>query len=63
MAVWKLPASGYAEGATLGFSADVEVSDSSSANYKNITFKSDCAHPWEEIPFTITDVNGKAAPL
>ena len=58
MAVWKLPASGYAEGATLGFSADVEVSDSSSANYKNITFKSDCAHPWEEIPFTITDVNG-----
>lgn len=58
MAVWKLPASGYAEGATLDFSADVEVSDSSSANYKNITFKSDCAHPWEEIPFTITDVNG-----
>ena len=58
MAVWKFAASGYAEGATLGFSADVEVSDSSSANYKNITFKSDCAHPWEEIPFTITDVNG-----
>ena len=58
MAVWKLPASGYAEGATLGFSTDVEVSDSNSANYKNITFKSDCAHPWEEIPFTITDVNG-----
>ena len=59
MAVWKFAASGYAEGATLGFSADVEVSDSNSANYKNITFKSDCAHPWEEIPFTITDVNGK----
>ena len=58
MAIWKFAASGYAEGATLGFSADVEVSDSSSANYKNITFKSDCAHPWEEIPFTITDVNG-----
>ena len=58
MAVWKFAASGYAEGATLGFSADVEVSDSNSANYKNITFKSDCAHPWEEIPFTITDVNG-----
>ena len=58
MAVWKLPASGYAEGATLDFSADVEVSDSSSANYKNITFKANCAHPWEEIPFTITDVNG-----
>lgn len=58
MAVWKLPASGYAEGATLDFSTDVEVSDSNSANYKNITFKSDCAHPWEEIPFTITDVNG-----
>ena len=58
MAVWKLPASGYAEGATLNFSEDVEVSDSNSANYKNITFKSDCAHPWEEIPFTITDVNG-----
>lgn len=57
MAIWKFAASGYAEGATLGFSADVEVSDSSSANYKNITFKSDCAHPWEEIPFTITDVN------
>ena len=59
MGVWKFAASGYAEGATLGFSADVEVSDSNSANYKNITFKSDCAHPWEEIPFTITDVNGK----
>ena len=58
MAVWKFAASGYAEGATLGFSADVEVSDSNSVNYKNITFKSDCAHPWEEIPFTITDVNG-----
>ena len=58
MAVWKLPASGYAEGATLDFSTDVEVSDSNSANYKNITFKSECAHPWEEIPFTITDVNG-----
>ena len=58
MAIWKFAASGYAEGATLGFSADVEVSDSNSVNYKNITFKSDCAHPWEEIPFTITDVNG-----
>ena len=58
MGVWKFEAGGYAEGATLGFSADVEVSDSNSANYKNITFKSDCAHPWEEIPFTITDVNG-----
>ena len=58
MAVWKFAASGYAEGATLDFSTDVEVSDSDSANYKNITFKSNCAHPWEEIPFTITDVNG-----
>ena len=58
MGVWKFAASGYAEGATLNFSEDVEVSDSNSANYKNITFKSDCAHPWEEIPFTITDVNG-----
>ena len=58
MAVWKFAASGYAEGATLDFSTDVEVSDSDSANYKNITFKSDCARPWEEIPFTITDVNG-----
>lgn len=55
---WKFAASGYAEGATLDFSTDVEVSDSDSANYKNITFKSDCARPWEEIPFTITDVNG-----
>ena len=59
MGVWKFEAGGYAEGATLNFSEDVEVSDSNSANYKNITFKSDCAHPWEEIPFTITDVNGK----
>ena len=50
---------GYAKGTTLTFSKDVEVSDTSSANYKNIAFKSDCAHPWEEIPFTITDVNGK----
>ncbi len=58
MGVWKFEAGGYAEGATLGFSADVEVSDSNSANYKNITFKSECAHPWEAIPFTITDVNG-----
>ena len=58
MAVWKFAASGYAEGATLDFSTDVEVSDSDSANYKNITFKSNCAHPWEEIHFTITDVNG-----
>ena len=49
---------GYAKGTTLTFSKDVEVSDTSSANYKNIAFKSDCTHPWEEIPFTIKDVNG-----
>ena len=49
---------GYADGAKLTFSDDVEVSDTSSESIKNIKFKADCAHPWEEIPFTITDVNG-----
>ena len=49
---------GYAKGTTLTFSKDVEVSDTSSESIKNIKFKADCAHPWEEIPFTITDVNG-----
>ena len=48
---------GYADGAKLTFSDDVEVSDTSSESIKNIKFKADCAHPWEEIPFTITDVN------
>ena len=48
---------GYADGAKLTFSADVEVSDTISESIKNIKFKADCAHPWEEIPFTITDVN------
>ena len=59
MGVWKFAASGYAEGTELKFPDDVVLTDSSdSSNYKLITFKSDCAHPWEEIPFTITDVNG-----
>ena len=49
---------GYADGAKLTFSADVEVSDTISESIKNIKFKANCAHPWEEIPFTITDVNG-----
>ena len=49
---------GYADDAKLTFSDDVEVSDTSSESIKNIKFKADCAHPWEEIPFTITDVNG-----
>lgn len=49
---------GYAAGAKLTFSDDVEVSGTSSESIKNIKFKADCAHPWEEIPFTITDVNG-----
>ena len=48
---------GYAAGAKLTFSDGVEVSDTSSESIKNIKFKADCAHPWEEIPFTITDVN------
>ena len=48
---------GYADGAKLTFSDDVEVSNTSSESIKNIKFKADCAHPWEEIPFTITDVN------
>ena len=49
---------GYAAGAKLTFSDDVEVSDTGSESIKNIKFKADCAHPWEEIHFTITDVNG-----
>ena len=49
---------GYADGAKLTFSDDVEVSNTSSESIKNIKFKANCAHPWEEIPFTITDVNG-----
>lgn len=48
---------GYADGAKLTFSDDVEVSDTISESIKNIKFKANCAHPWEEIPFTITDVN------
>ena len=58
MEVWKFAAGGYAEGAKLTFSEDVEVSDTISERIKNIKFKANCAHPWEEIPFTITDVNG-----
>ena len=49
---------GYAAGAKLTFSDDVEVSDTNIESIKNIKFKADCARPWEEIPFTITDVNG-----
>lgn len=48
---------GYADGAKLTFSDDVEVSDTNIESIKNIKFKADCARPWEEIPFTITDVN------
>ena len=57
MAVWKKDASGYAEGTTLDFPADVDVKDTG-ASYKTITFKADCVRPWEEIPFTIKDANG-----
>ena len=46
-----------AVGHTETTSDDVEVSNTSSESIKNIKFKADCAHPWEEIPFTITDVN------
>lgn len=49
---------GYAAGAKLTFSDDVEVSDTNIESIKNIKFKANCAHPWEKIPFTITDVNG-----
>ena len=59
MGIWRLDVSGYAKGTELNFPDDVVLTDSSaSSNYKLITFKADCAHPWEEIPFTITDVNG-----
>lgn len=59
MGIWRLDVSGYAKGTELKFPDDVVLTDSSaSSNYKLITFKADCAHPWEEIPFTITDVNG-----
>ena len=57
MGVWKKDASGYAEGTTLYFPADVVVKDTN-ASYKTITFKADCVRPWEEIPFTIKDANG-----
>ena len=59
MGIWRLDVSGYAKGTELNFPDDVVLTDSSaSSNYKLITFKSDCTRPWEEIPFTITDVNG-----
>ena len=58
MGIWRLDVSGYAKGTELNFPDDVVLTDSSaSSNYKLITFKSDCTRPWEEIPFTITDVN------